>query len=216
MGSDSVGSLKLLMTCRSFDLVIFDMDGTLVDTPIDFAGIRKRLGIPPQKGILEYIDSLEKADRKEKMSELGRLELEAAARSRLSADSVEIIAELFRRGIACALLTRNSRRSMQCVLNRFTELRFHCTKSRDDFPPKPHPDSVRNICTELGIAPERTLVVGDYYYDIHSAKQAGAYAALLCRDSAAPEYAAYADWIISELQEIRSILSGAVFAGDPE
>ena len=40
-----------------FDGVIFDMDGTLVVSPLDFVAIRAELGIAPGNGILEEIQA---------------------------------------------------------------------------------------------------------------------------------------------------------------
>ena len=42
-----------------FDGVIFDMDGTLVRTELDFARIRAELGISPDQGILETIKTFD-------------------------------------------------------------------------------------------------------------------------------------------------------------
>jgi beta-phosphoglucomutase-like phosphatase (HAD superfamily) len=35
--------------------VIFDMDGTLVDSPLDFDAMRREIGCPPNRGLLEHI-----------------------------------------------------------------------------------------------------------------------------------------------------------------
>ena len=37
-----------------FDGVIFDMDGTLVVSPLDFVAIRAELGIAPGNGLLSW------------------------------------------------------------------------------------------------------------------------------------------------------------------
>ncbi|MGB2337256.1 MAG: HAD family hydrolase, partial [Alcanivorax sp.] len=41
-----------------FDGIIFDLDGTLVDSRLDFAAIRAHLNCPPDMGVLEFIDTL--------------------------------------------------------------------------------------------------------------------------------------------------------------
>ena len=40
----------------------FDLDGTLVDSPIDFNGMRKSLGITKRQDILIYLDSIKEKD----------------------------------------------------------------------------------------------------------------------------------------------------------
>jgi beta-phosphoglucomutase-like phosphatase (HAD superfamily) len=41
-----------------YEGVIFEMDGTLVDSPLDFAAIRADLGVPEHLGILEALEEL--------------------------------------------------------------------------------------------------------------------------------------------------------------
>lgn len=41
-----------------FNGIIFDLDGTLVDSRLDFAAIRKALRCPEDVGVLEFIDTL--------------------------------------------------------------------------------------------------------------------------------------------------------------
>ena len=41
------------------DLFIFDMDGTLVDSALDFDAMRQELGFPKDAPILEHIETLD-------------------------------------------------------------------------------------------------------------------------------------------------------------
>ena len=188
-----------------FDLVIFDMDGTLIDSPIDFQEIRKKLKIPANSGILEHISMLSFEEKSEKMFKLVQFELNAVDNARLISGAADIIHAIHRSGTACALLTRNSSECLHRVLDKFNILKFNCVKSRDNLPPKPHPDSVGNICKELNINPERTICIGDFYYDIQSAKQAGTFSVLFA-PGMVPDYAELADWVIRDLRELNAIL----------
>jgi phosphoglycolate phosphatase len=49
-------------------------------------------------------------------------------------------------------------------------------KSQRDAPSKPHPGMIENACRETGIAPARTVMIGDSSFDMKMAKAAGAYA----------------------------------------
>ena len=43
---------------EQFQLVIFDMYGTLIEQMLDFQAIRRHLGIAPEEGILEAISEM--------------------------------------------------------------------------------------------------------------------------------------------------------------
>ncbi|KKK48766.1 hypothetical protein LCGC14_3141840, partial [marine sediment metagenome] len=65
---------------RQFDGVIFDMDGTIVESMIDFEAIRAELGIEAGKGILETIESMPPSRRAEAHRKLLAHELSACRR----------------------------------------------------------------------------------------------------------------------------------------
>ncbi len=48
---------------RHFDLIIFDMDGTLTIDALDFDHLRQRLGIHVQEPVLEWIAELPPGER---------------------------------------------------------------------------------------------------------------------------------------------------------
>ncbi|HAJ42707.1 MAG TPA: phosphatase, partial [Alcanivorax sp.] len=52
-------------TPQRFAAVLFDLDGTLADTRLDFTVIRAEVGVPEGIGVLEYLDRLEDAARAE-------------------------------------------------------------------------------------------------------------------------------------------------------
>jgi phosphoglycolate phosphatase len=51
---------------------------------------------------------------------------------------------------------------------------FFVSRTADDCPSKPHPAMVMECCTEAGIDPRDTIVVGDAIYDMQMARAAGA------------------------------------------
>lgn len=156
--------------------VIFDLDGTLTQPILDFDAIRRETGIdgPVLEGLLHL--GAEARRRAEEILE--RHERDAAAASTLQAGAAELIDELRRRGVRTAVLTRNSRESLRCVLERHS-LRFDALRSREDGPNKPDPRPVLELCEQLGVAPAETLVVGDYLFDLEAANSAGAISVLL-------------------------------------
>ena len=81
-------------------------------------------------------------------------------------------------GLTLAILTRNSRRCSEIVVERFS-LPVDAIFAREDAPPKPDRESVLTVCTHCNVPPDKTLVVGDYIFDVQAGKNAGALAALL-------------------------------------
>ncbi len=53
---------------------------------------------------------------------------------------------------------------------------FRVIQTSDDAPSKPHPGMIENACRATGIAPARTVMIGDSSFDMRMAKAAGAYA----------------------------------------
>ncbi|WP_312361684.1 HAD-IA family hydrolase [Ensifer sp.] len=51
---------------------------------------------------------------------------------------------------------------------------FFVSRTADDCPSKPHPAMVTECCSEAGIDPRDTVVIGDAIYDMQMAKAAGA------------------------------------------
>ena len=189
---------------RQFDGVIFDMDGTLIASCLDFAAIRATLGIPDGVGILEAMERFPPDRRQEAADWLEQQEL-AAVSAAAPIDGAEAIVRAIRRnGLKVALLTRNARGAMEIVLERLG-LTFDLAWSREEGHIKPEPDGVLRACAEMGISPDRTACVGDFEYDIVAANAAGALSVLLARGEL-PPFAPLADHVITELDQLTELL----------
>ena len=189
---------------RPFKLVIFDMDGTLIAQMLDFQDIRKQLAIRPEEGILEAIENMSPPRRAEAEEWLVQTELQAAGKARLMPGAAETLAVIRDANIKVALLTRNTRESMQMVIEKFG-LQFDLAWSREDGPIKPEPDSVLKACDILNVAPEQTACVGDFQYDVVAANAAGAVSILFAPDET-PPFADTADHVISKLAQLPALL----------
>jgi len=190
---------------RRLEALIFDMDGTLIEPLLDFAAIRAELGIPAGCGIIEAIQAMpaERARRAEGV--LLERELSAARSAELMPYAAEAVAAARRAGLKTALLTRNAREAMEIVLSRFGSLRFDLTWSREEGPIKPEPDGILRACLALGVSPSATACVGDFHYDIIAANAAGAVSILLSGGER-PSFADEADYVITDLKELVSLL----------
>jgi HAD superfamily hydrolase (TIGR01509 family) len=184
--------------------VVFDMDGTLTVSPLDFAAIRAECGVPPGQPVLESIENAPEPDRQRMLEVLDRHEREAALACTLRNGARELLEELTNRNVKTALLTRNSAESVRMVLARFG-LRFDCWLSRGDAAPKPSPEPVLKIARQLGMEPQEMLVVGDYVFDMQAGRAAGARTAFL---KANPDLAPplEAEVVIDDLRQILSLL----------
>ena len=74
-------------------------------------------------------------------------------------------------------VTGKSRRGLQLVCDTHGfDRAFIVSRTADDCPSKPHPAMVLECCTDTGMDARDTIVIGDSIYDIQMAKAAGAYA----------------------------------------
>ena len=189
----------------AIEAVIFDLDGTLLHSDLDFDLIRRQIGIA-EGPVLEALQTMSAADRRRAMEILEQHESQAASEARLNVHAHEVFAALAERGIKTALLTRNSRASVKTAMDRHN-LKFDFVCSREDSPGKikPSPEPVLAICAALEVRPADTLMVGDYLFDLQSANAAGACSVLLRNDRNA-EFIPFAWRVIDRLNQLLELL----------
>lgn len=148
-------------------LVVFDLDGTLVEFNIPVERIKSVLGI--KGSILEEIMASPKG--KEMLEVLERFEIESAKSSRLYRGVRDVLKLLDRAGVYTALYTRNSIRSVNINLEKH-DLSFDFVFTReDDIKPSPYP--VLHVMEELNVSNSEAVMIGDWVYDYLTAKNAG-------------------------------------------
>jgi phosphoglycolate phosphatase len=78
------------------------------------------------------------------------------------------------RGHVLTVATGKSRRGLDEALQS-VELqgRFHGSRTADETAGKPHPRMLEELMAQFGVAPERTLMVGDTTHDLQMAINAG-------------------------------------------
>lgn len=185
-----------------YELIVFDMDGTLTFDALDFDTLRKELGLQVRHPILECIDTLGPNERQQAWETLHRHEAVAAEKCQLRPGAEQVLERLRRRGLKTALLSRNSQRSVETVLRRYP-IFFDHIASRDQAPIKPAGESLLRICRALRISAEKTLMVGDYVFDLQVATNAGTHSVLLVEpESTLPYFAQQATYLIRKLEDI--------------
>lgn len=180
------------MMARQFDLLVFDWDGTLMDSAGVIAAsiqaacrdiglaepgedeARHVIGLGLTEALTTLLPGLASAD-------YGRL-VERYRYHFLSQDEAiplfsgvpEAIAALSEAGFLLAVATGKSRRGLDRALGH-TGLAsyFHATRCADECFSKPHPQMLLELMDVLGAEPAKTLMIGDTSHDLQMAANAG-------------------------------------------
>lgn len=183
--------------------LLFDMDGTLTTPRLDFPKIKSDMGIGPGP-ILESLAMLTDSERARAEAILHRHEETAAAESELNEGCRELLDLIQQADWPTALITRNSRRSVQTVLARHG-LSFSVIVTREDGRHKPHPDPLHLACLQLEVPAANTWMIGDGQYDVEAGLAAGARTVWISHGRTA-EFAAIPWKIVQKLPELTTLL----------
>jgi phosphoglycolate phosphatase len=175
-----------------YDLLVFDWDGTLVDSTghiaVSLQSSFADLGLPvPTDEAARHVIGLGLQDALTYLNpDLPENRYaEVADRYRhhfLSGDGgiccfpdvAESIITLNRDGYLLAVATGKSRRGLDRSMQSLALApHFHASRCADEGFPKPHPDMLETLMTLLGTTPERTLMIGDTTHDLQMAANAG-------------------------------------------
>ena len=186
--------------------VIFDMDGTITAPYFDFVKIKEEAAIG-DVDMLDFLRGATGAEYERVRGLMTKFEEAGVADAKLNRGARKLLTFLARNRMPTALLTRNSRKSVDGVCRRL-RLKFDITVTRDDGPHKPAPEPIWEIARRWGAKPGEVLMVGDYKWDVLCAKNAGAPCALLTNGEGEPDWAKDADCIITKLSEVIEIIEG--------
>jgi HAD superfamily hydrolase (TIGR01549 family) len=153
------------------DCVIFDMDGTVVEVSYDWKKIKEELqtqGVP----ILSYIQGLKEPEKSKKWKILEKFEEEATAQAVLKEGIRELLSFLESKKIKKVLVTNNSRRNVDFLLEKF-DLEFDFILSREAGLWKPSGAPFLFVLKKLKLEKERCCVIGDSHFDVKAAADAG-------------------------------------------
>ena len=180
-------------------LVLFDCDGTLVDSGKLIHEVMARtfehhgyerphydatksiIGLTLDTAIARIMGVEEVTDHIRAMTQhyknlYSPVRAEPGFEEPLYAGVAEMIETLVARDdVLIGAVTGKSRRGLDLIRHGHGfENVFTVSRTADDCPSKPHPAMVLECCTEAGIDPSATIVIGDSVYDILMAKSAGA------------------------------------------
>jgi len=173
---------------------LFDIDGTLVRTFIDFARMRDamhalsgRMGTEAatagEEDILALVARMHDAVgggeagatiRREAYDRLEGLEWEGCARAEPVPGARELLGALRNeKRVPVALITRNCRRVALDLVRRF-DLENDLLVAREDTARfKPDPEPLQHALNGFGVAPNHAVMVGDLWPDIAAGRAAG-------------------------------------------
>ncbi|MEQ9454011.1 MAG: HAD family hydrolase [Phycisphaeraceae bacterium] len=176
------------------DGIIFDLDGTLVDSlaEIAWAANRARAAIDLEAlpadayqpwiglGLRHLVASMLGDEQDPRIDDLvvgiqAVYEKHAGERAEAYPGIESLITSLRERGVPLAVLTNKPHGPAQrLVAHRFDHGAFGCViGQREGIAPKPDPAGALEIVEELGGVPERWWFVGDMTIDIETARRAG-------------------------------------------
>jgi len=180
------------MTERRFDLIAFDWDGTLFDSTAIIArciqaAVRDVGGREPSFEQASYVIGMGLMQALAHAAPDVPQELypQLAQRYRhhyfaiqheinLFEGVLPLLDDLKQRGALLAVATGKSRQGLDAALA--TSLLagvFDASRTADQTASKPDPLMLHELMTELGVAPERTLMIGDTTHDLQMALNAG-------------------------------------------
>ncbi|WP_050460586.1 HAD-IA family hydrolase [Herbaspirillum autotrophicum] len=181
------------MARKQFDFIVFDWDGTLMDSTSTIVrciqAAARDLGLPiPDKSAASYViglglqDALQAAipdvDPKyyPRIVERYRHHYLGQDKDLTLFDGVPaMLDDLKQQGYFLAVATGKSRVGLNRALNSTGLLsRFDATRCADETFSKPHPAMLQELTRELGQDLSRTLMIGDTTHDLQMAINAGA------------------------------------------
>ena len=181
-----------LSTRRKYPLIVFDWDGTLMDSTAGIAlsiqEAAREMGLPvPAREAASHViglglqDSLRSAvpslpvERYMDFVELYRKHFRAQQESMALFPGVrELLERLQTDGHLLAVATGKSRRGLDQALEvSGLRGRFASSRCGDETNPKPHPAMLLELMDELALTAGELLMIGDTSHDLEMARSAG-------------------------------------------
>lgn len=215
-----------------YDIVIFDLDGTLLNTIGDLAasvdyvmrsrnlpehtdaeyrqmvggGIRRLVerALPEELAANEeYVD--------ECVTQFRRYYVDNIDRHTVPYEGMcELLADLERGGVKLAVASNKFQHGTDRLVSKFfSDIDFVAVEgNREGAPLKPDPQIVTGILSRTGIAPERAVMIGDSGIDIRTAQAAGIDSIGVAWGFRFAEelYEAGAQRVVSQVEELREYL----------
>ncbi|MFC1505668.1 HAD family hydrolase [Thermoproteota archaeon] len=218
------------------NIIIIDLDGTLIKFQIDYLSARKdALLLIKKHSFLQNMeftlnDSIFFMDREIKkflvendlsesiykeihdklVSILERYEMDSAKRAKLLPSVKETLAQIKDMRWTLILFTANGENAMNTIVNK-TGIKdfFNVMISRgESMEVKPHPNHIKSAISTMGPSPKEIIVVGDSVADMESGKHIGAITVGVTSGLGSPQQLAKVnvDYLIGSIAELPCLL----------
>lgn len=210
---------------KNYNLLVFDWDGTLVDSSglvvesAQKAALDLGYAVPSATEISKHFGlSLEtiqqqlfpNANYAVFYEVFHRYCNEEKLATYFFPGAVETLTHLKEQGFTLAIATNKPRARLEIALNmaKITNL-FAATRSPDDGFPKPHPDMLITLLDELMYEPKDALMIGDTTFDMQFAQNAKVDALAVCYGHHKKEQLAAFNPVgfVEDIQDLKEILN---------
>ncbi|WP_322999298.1 HAD-IA family hydrolase [Castellaniella sp.] len=199
-------------TRAAYRAVIFDWDGTLLDSTHHIVGAligacrdlglreptREQagwvIGLSLQSALYQLVPEL-RADQADAFAERYKAHfMHLLDDMHLFDGQAQLLRDLHAQGVVLAVATGKSRRGLDTSIDRLgLQGLFQATRTVDEARGKPDPDMLEQLLAELDLSPGSALMVGDTTHDVLMAKAAGI-------DSLAVSYGAHRASLLESAQ----------------
>ena len=186
--------------------IIFDLDGTLVSSSLDFKAIRAEINCPADVDVLAFVEQLSDGDKQRVMAIIHRHEVADASTSDWLPGAREFVHKCIDEAIPMAIVTRNSEHCAQLKIKR-NQIPIETLVAREHARPKPDPTALLDLSERFGLTAAEVLMVGDYRYDLEAGRNAKMPACLLHFDEP-PDYIHLADYSYSDFSGLHRAMFG--------
>ncbi|BFM10988.1 HAD family hydrolase [Simiduia litorea] len=189
--------------------IIFDLDGTLADSQLNFTAICDELAIPHQTPLLEYQQTLSCPLAVARVqSVIEKHEMAGAARATWIADAEVVLNRFAAAKVPMAIVTRNMRKATDLTVKKL-KIPIDLVITREDCQQvKPHPEALLYIAKQWQMPTQQLAYVGDYKFDIEAARRAGM-RSILWRNHSNANVVAEADHAIERFEELFNYVNHA-------